>query len=78
MIPSSISATDFFVRNVMILKRFFCKLLMITSPRPSHSGKLFISKLENEIQDLKNEYDKIISNITQQIEEFVQKANLEN
>ena len=37
-----------------------------------------ISKLENEIQDLKNEYDKIISNTTKQIEEFVQKASLEN
>ena len=37
-----------------------------------------ISNLENEIQNLKNEYDKIISNTTQQIEEFVQKANLEN
>ena len=37
-----------------------------------------ISNLENEIRNLKNEYDKIISNTTQQIEEFVQKANLEN
>ena len=37
-----------------------------------------ISKLENEIEILKNKYDKIISNTTQQIEEFVQKANLEN
>ncbi len=37
-----------------------------------------ISNLENEIQNLKNEYEKIISNTTQQIEEFVQKANLEN
>ena len=37
-----------------------------------------ISNLENEIQNLKNEYDKIISNTTQQIEEFVQKTNLEN
>ena len=37
-----------------------------------------ISNLENEIENLKNEYDKIISNTTQQIEEFVQKANLEN
>ena len=37
-----------------------------------------ISNLENEIQNLKNEYNKIISNTTQQIEEFVQKANLEN
>ena len=37
-----------------------------------------ISKLENEIQNLKDEYDKIISNTTKQIEEFVQKANLNN
>ena len=37
-----------------------------------------ISNLENEIQNLKNEYEKIISNTTQQIEEFVQKANLKN
>ena len=37
-----------------------------------------ISLLENEILSLKNEYDKIISNTTQQIEEFVQKANLKN
>jgi len=37
-----------------------------------------ISKLENEIEILKNKYDEIISNTTQQIEEFVQKANLEN
>tara|TARA_B100002051_G_C16506860_1_gene520748 strand:+ start:12 stop:449 length:438 start_codon:yes stop_codon:yes gene_type:complete len=37
-----------------------------------------ISKLENEISDLKNEYDKIISNTTHQIEEFVKKANLKN
>ena len=37
-----------------------------------------ISKLENEIEILKNKYDDIISNTTQQIEEFVQKANLEN
>jgi len=37
-----------------------------------------ISKLENEIEVLKNKYDEIISNTTQQIEEFVQKANLEN
>ena len=37
-----------------------------------------ISKLEHEIQSLKNEYDKIISNTTQQIEEFVQKTNLKN
>ena len=39
---------------------------------------LNISKLENEISDLKNEYDKIISNTTHQIEEFVKKANLKN
>ena len=37
-----------------------------------------ISKLEDEIQNLKNDYDKIISNTTKQIEEFVQKANLDN
>ena len=37
-----------------------------------------ISMLENEIEDLKNKYDKIIINTTQQIEEFVEKANLEN
>ena len=37
-----------------------------------------ISKLENEILNLKNEYEKIISNTTQQIEEFVQKTNLKN
>ena len=37
-----------------------------------------ISKLENEIKNLKDEYDKIISNTTKQIEEFVQKANLKN
>ena len=37
-----------------------------------------ISKLKDEIQNLKNEYDKIISNTTKQIEEFVQKANLDN
>ena len=39
---------------------------------------LNISKLENEISDLKNEYDKIISNTTHKIEEFVKKANLKN
>ena len=39
---------------------------------------LNISKLENEISDLKNEYDKIISNTTHQIEEFVKKVNLKN
>ena len=37
-----------------------------------------ILKLEDEIQNLKNDYDKIISNTTKQIEEFVQKANLNN
>ena len=37
-----------------------------------------ISKLENDIQNLKDEYDKIILNTTKQIEEFVQKANLNN
>ena len=37
-----------------------------------------ISNLENEIQNLKNEYNKVILNTTQQIEEFVQKANLKN
>ena len=37
-----------------------------------------ISRLEKEITDIKNEYDKIISNTTQQIEEFVQKSNLKN
>ena len=37
-----------------------------------------ISKLENNIQNLKDEYDKIILNTTKQIEEFVQKANLNN
>ena len=37
-----------------------------------------ILKLEEEIQNLKNDYDKIISNTTKQIEEFVQKANLDN
>ena len=37
-----------------------------------------ISRLEDEIENLKNEYDKIISNMTQQIEEFVQKTNLKN
>tara|TARA_B100000989_G_scaffold246083_1_gene193255 strand:+ start:14 stop:451 length:438 start_codon:yes stop_codon:yes gene_type:complete len=37
-----------------------------------------ISKLENDIQSLKDEYDKIILNTTKQIEEFVQKANLNN
>ena len=37
-----------------------------------------ISRLENEIENIKNEYYKIISNTTQQIEEFVQKTNLKN
>ena len=37
-----------------------------------------ISKLENDIQNLKDEYDKIILNTTKQTEEFVQKANLNN
>ena len=37
-----------------------------------------ITKLENEIQNLKNQYEQIISNTTQQIEEFVEKANLKN
>ena len=37
-----------------------------------------ISRLEDEIENIKNEYDKIISNTTQQIEEFVQKTNLKN
>jgi len=37
-----------------------------------------ISNLKNEIQNIKEDYDKIISNTTQQIEEFVQKANLKN
>ena len=36
------------------------------------------AKLENQIKNLKDEYDKIISNTTKQIEEFVQKANLNN
>ena len=36
------------------------------------------AKLENQIKNLKDEYDKIISNTTQQIEEFVQKTNLKN
>ena len=37
-----------------------------------------ISRLEKEVENIKNEYDKIISNTTQQIEEFVQKTNLKN
>ena len=37
-----------------------------------------ISNLEKDILNIKNEYDKIISNTTQQIEEFVQKANFKN
>ena len=37
-----------------------------------------IAMLENQIKNLKDDYDKIISNTTKQIEEFVQKANLNN
>tara|TARA_B100000575_G_C22954618_1_gene551907 strand:- start:309 stop:746 length:438 start_codon:yes stop_codon:yes gene_type:complete len=37
-----------------------------------------ISELENEIKKIRDEYDKIISNTTQRIEEFVQKANTKN
>ena len=37
-----------------------------------------ISRLEKEMENIKSEYDKIISNTTQQIEEFVQKSNLKN
>ena len=37
-----------------------------------------IVDLESEIDKLKKDYDKIIINTTQQIEEFVQKTNLEN
>ena len=37
-----------------------------------------ISNLEKDIQNIKNEYDKIILNTTQQIEKFVQKANFKN
>ena len=37
-----------------------------------------ISRLEKEMENIKNEYDKIITNTTQQIEEFVQKSNLKN
>ncbi len=37
-----------------------------------------ISELEKEIGKIKNEYDEIISNTTQQIEKFVQNVNLEN
>tara|TARA_B100001057_G_scaffold500532_1_gene616148 strand:- start:610 stop:1047 length:438 start_codon:yes stop_codon:yes gene_type:complete len=37
-----------------------------------------ISELEKEIGKIKNEYDEMISNTTQQIEKFVQNANLEN
>ncbi len=46
-----------------------------------NEAKIFsenITKLENEIQNLKNQYDQIISNTTQQIEEFVEKTNLKN
>ena len=37
-----------------------------------------VSELEKEIGKIKNEYDEIISNTTQQIEKFVQNVNLEN
>ena len=37
-----------------------------------------ISNLEKDIQNIEKEYDKIISNTTQQIEKFVQKANFKN
>ena len=37
-----------------------------------------IFEMENEIIKIKDNYDKILSNTTQQIEEFVQKSNLEN
>ena len=37
-----------------------------------------IFNLEKDIQNIKNEYDKIISNTAQQIEEFVQKTNFKN
>tara|TARA_B100000989_G_scaffold197239_1_gene148994 strand:- start:2575 stop:3012 length:438 start_codon:yes stop_codon:yes gene_type:complete len=37
-----------------------------------------ISNLENEIQNLKNQFEKIILNTAQQIEEFVQKSNLKH
>ena len=46
-----------------------------------NEAKIFsenIIKLENEIHNLKNQYDQIISNTTQQIEEFVEKTNLKN
>ena len=46
-----------------------------------NEAKIFsenITKLENEIHNLKNQYDQIISNTTQQIEEFVEKTNLKN
>ena len=46
-----------------------------------NEAKIFsenITKLENEIHNLKNKYDQIISNTTQQIEEFVEKTNLKN
>ena len=37
-----------------------------------------VYRLEKEIENIKNEYDKIISNTTQQIEKFIQKSNLKN
>ena len=37
-----------------------------------------IFNLEKDIQNIKKEYDKIISNTAQQIEEFVQKTNFKN
>ena len=37
-----------------------------------------ISNLEKDIQNIEKAYDKIISNTTQQIEKFVQKANFKN
>ena len=37
-----------------------------------------IFNLEKDIQNIKREYDKIISNTAQQIEEFVQKTNFKN
>ena len=37
-----------------------------------------ISNLEKDIQNIKNEYDKIILNTTQQIEKFIQKSNFKN
>ena len=37
-----------------------------------------VYRLEKEIENIKNEYDKIISNTTQQIEKIIQKSNLKN